>query len=446
MVIASCLAAGRPIAGMVDLLLSSPIPHLCMYVLRYMIRSGAWETRAFEEEEEQQQQQQRQEPPRSLRQQQQSQEDVEEGQSSGEPRELVELRGTVKRVVYSNGDNGFTVMKLESEVHEDLVNVVGVFPTVNAGAAISLKGYWKRGGKYGDEFRAREYVETAPATLTGLENYLASGLVKGVGPVVARQIVGHFGNETLSVLNDAPHRLVEVEGIGAKKAAMITKAWQGQREVTNVMMFLQSHNVSTTLATKIYKTYGNGSVTIVRSDPFRLVDEITGMGFRTVDKIAQQLGFDKEAPKRLRSGLLYYLREIANEGHCFGWKQPVLKGASKLLTATVENLESTLGQMISKGEVITHEDPVKQDTALFLPFFHTCESQTALRLHELLVTESPLAKRIAASCDSVIQKIQETNKVGERLDEDDASERRDGIPHGACLTHFSPSLFLAVSI
>jgi len=323
-----------------------------------------------------------------------------------------ELCGIVKRIVFTNGDNGFTVLKVESEVHEDLITVVGVFPHINAGAAVSFKGFWRRGGKYGEQFSAKEYKETAPATLIGLENYLASGLVRGIGPVVARQIVAQFGNDTLMVLNDTPERLREVEGIGVKKAALITKAWQAQREVTSVMMFLQSHNVSTTLATKIYKAYGNSSVGIFRSDPYRIVDEINGIGFRTIDKIAQQLGFDPDSPKRLRSGLIWYLREISNDGHCFGWKQPVLKGASKLLGTTIEKLESTLGPMVKKGEVVIREDHAKQDTALFHPFFYNCEAQTVLRIQELLVHESPLANTVVQKCDTILKKIQRKSKVG----------------------------------
>jgi exodeoxyribonuclease V alpha subunit len=316
------------------------------------------------------------------------------------PMELVELRGVVKRITFASADSGFTVLKVEREEHNDLVTVVGSFPPTNVGAAVSVRGEWQRDARWGKQLRAVEYNETAPATQEGIENYLASGLVRGIGPVAAKQIVSFFGAETLTVLNEAPERLVEVEGIGPKKAKMIEQAWRGQKEVTAVMLFLQSHNVSTALATRIYKKYGNQSVEVLRRDPYQLADEMEGIGFRTVDKIAAQLGFDPASPTRYRSGLLFLLREQANEGHCFGSRAGLLREGCKLLGAEPAFLEAVLYRMVAAGDFIAHgeKDGAAQEQALFLPFFDMCETQTAYRIQDLMA-QPPNALRAAMAAD-----------------------------------------------
>ena len=323
------------------------------------------------------------------------------------PAELVELRGVVKRITFAAADSGFTVLKVEREEHNDLVTVVGSFPPTNVGAAVSVRGEWRTDARWGKQLRAVEYNETAPATQEGIENYLASGLVRGIGPVAAKQIVSYFGAGTLDVLNEAPERLVEVEGIGPKKAKMIEKAWRGQKEVTAVMLFLQSHNVSTALATRIYQKYGNASVDVLRRDPYQLADEMEGIGFRTVDKIAAQLGFDPASPTRYRSGLLFLLREQANEGHCFGSRGGLVREGCKLLGADVEFLEPVLDHMVAAGDVVAHGHGHGEggggggggaQQALFLPFFDMCEKQAAYRIQDLMA-QPPDALRAAIASD-----------------------------------------------
>jgi len=292
----------------------------------------------------------------------------------------------------------------------EIVTVVGNFGPVSVGMGLSVRGGWKHDTRWGKQLCAVQYKETAPATQEGIENYLASGLVKGIGPVAARQIVSHFGVRTLEVLNETPERLVEVEGIGAKRVQMFIKAWQGQKEVTGVMLFLQSHNVSTALATKIYKKYGNDSVEVLRRNPYQLADEMDGVGFRTVDKIAAQLpGFDPLSGRRYRSALLFILNEQANEGHCYGTRQGLLREGSRLLGAPLEDLNSVVDEMIEKGDLIAHYhdgsrttaagraarsqqqqlqqqegEEQQQYEALYLPFYDMCEAQTARRIQELM--------------------------------------------------------------
>lgn len=330
----------------------------------------------------------------------------------GAAAELVEFRGVVKRITFAAADSGFTVLKVEREEHNDLVTVVGAFPPTNVGAAVSVRGEWRTDARWGKQLRAVEYNETAPATQEGIENYLASGLVRGIGPVAAKQIVGYFGAATLDVLNEAPERLVEVEGIGPKKAKMIEKAWRGQKEVTAVMLFLQSHNVSTALATRIYKRYGNASVEVLRRDPYQLADEMEGIGFRTVDKIAAQLGFDPASPTRYRSGLLFLLREQANEGHCFGSRAGLLREGCKLLGADPAFLEPVLERMVAAGDLVAHGAPGPQQ-ALFLPFFDMCETQTAYRIQDLMA-QPPDALRAAIAADEgrFAQAVARAQKAG----------------------------------
>ena len=336
----------------------------------------------------------------------------EETAGSGAPVELAELRGVVKRITFAAADSGFTVLKVEREEHNDLVTVVGSFPPTNVGAAVSVRGEWRTDARWGKQLRAVEYNETAPATQEGIENYLASGLVRGIGPVAARQIVGCFGAATLEVLNEAPERLVEVEGIGPKKAKMIEQAWRGQKEVTAVMLFLQSHNVSTALATRIYKRYGNTSVEVLRRDPYQLADEMEGIGFRIVDKIASQLGFDPASPTRYRSGLLFLLREQANEGHCYGSRAGLLREGCKLLGAEPAFLEPVLERMVAAGDLVAHGPPGPQQ-ALFLPFFDMCETQTAYRIQDLMA-QPPDALRAAIAADEqrFTRAVQRAQKEG----------------------------------
>ncbi|KAM3575375.1 hypothetical protein VYU27_002722 [Nannochloropsis oceanica] len=318
----------------------------------------------------------------------------------------VSIEGVVKRITFASGSTGFSVLKIDCENLSEVITVVGNFGPVSVGMGLSVRGDWKHDARWGKQLCAVQYKETAPATQEGIENYLASGLVKGIGPVAARQIVSHFGVRTLEVLNETPERLVEVEGIGPKRVQLFIKAWQGQKEVTEVMLFLQSHNVSTTLATKIYKKYGNSSVEVLRRNPYQLADEMEGVGFRTVDKIAAQLpNFDPGSARRHRSGLLFILNEHANEGHCYGTRQGLLREGSRLLGAAPDILDSVVDEMIENRDLIVHyhdgasssssadrarqklqqmQEGAQQYEALYLPFYDMCEAETARRIQELM--------------------------------------------------------------
>ena len=289
------------------------------------------------------------------------------------------LSGIVERITYSNEENGFTVIKIRSKGFSDLVTVVGNLAAVNVGAVLRVKGEWKYDSKYGKQFSAADYRETVPATIAGIEKYLGSGLIKGIGPVYARKIVKYFKEDTLRVIEESADYLLNVDGIGPKRVEMVKKAWQEQKEIKNVMLFLQSNGVSTAYAVKIFKTYGNESIGIVKNNPYRLADDIWGIGFKTADKIARQLGFDKNSYARCRSGILYVLNELANEGHCFAGREQLLAEASKILELDEGLIKSALEQMIAEKSVI-----VDEKDAIYLPPFYFSETGTAKRIKEIL--------------------------------------------------------------
>ncbi|MDK2934575.1 MAG: exodeoxyribonuclease alpha subunit [Clostridiales bacterium] len=316
------------------------------------------------------------------------------------------ISGVVERVTYTNEENGFSVIKIKSKGFSDLITVVGNLAAINVGASIKLKGEWKYDSKYGKQFNVYEYQETVPATIAGIEKYLGSGLIKGIGPVNARRIVKHFKEDTIRVIDEEPGKLIEVEGIGAKRVKMIEKAWQEQKEIKNVMLFLQSNGVSTAYAVKIYKTYGNDSINIVKTNPFRLADDIWGIGFRTADRIAQQLGFDKHSYERCRSGVIYALSELSNEGHCYVTREQLIAETEKILEIEQDLISTTIEKMIEEKSII-----FDSDDAIYLPPFYYSEIGTAARIKEIISEQSAYC---TADVDDIINRIQ--NQCGIRYD------------------------------
>jgi exodeoxyribonuclease V alpha subunit len=266
------------------------------------------------------------------------------------------LSGVVERITYVNDENGFSVIKIKSKGFTELVTVVGNLATVNVGAIIQLKGEWKMDSKFGKQFSAQDYRETIPATVAGIQKYLGSGLIKGIGPMYAKRIVYYFKEDTLRIIEEEPDSLIRIGGIGKKRVDMIKKAWQEQKEIKNVMLFLQSNGVSTAYAVKIYKTYGNDSIEIVKVNPYRLADDIWGIGFKTADKIAQQMGFDKNSFERSSSGIVYVLNELSNEGHCYATKEQLLDESEKMLKNKKPLIEATLEIMLEQKKVIEDEE------------------------------------------------------------------------------------------
>jgi exodeoxyribonuclease V alpha subunit len=291
---------------------------------------------------------------------------------------MEKLRAVVERLTFVNEQNGFSVIKAKVAGVPDLVTVVGKFAGLNAGAGAEFQGKWIVDAKYGRQFSASAYRETMPATLSGIEKYLGSGLIKGVGPINARRIVRHFREDTLRVIDDEPRRLSEVPGIGEKRVDMIIAAWQEHREIKNVMLFLQDNGVSTAYATKIFRAYGNRSIEIVKQNPYQLADDIWGIGFVTADKIAQKMGMDPASAHRCKAGLVYVLNKFSDDGHCYALRGDLEEKAAKLLDAGAELVESSLDALVAEEKIIC-----EGGDKLYLPAFYHSEVNVSRRIAEI---------------------------------------------------------------
>lgn len=303
----------------------------------------------------------------------------------------MKVRCVVERITYQNPDNGYSVLKVRIKGYDDLVPLVGNLFDANVGSVLLVEGTWKVDARYGRQIVAESWEETMPATIYGIEKYLGSGLIKGVGPKFAKRIVRRFGTDTLEIIETDIQRLLEVEGIGKKRVDQIAESWERQKEIKNVMLFLQEHGVNTSYAARIYKQYGNESIGIVRENPFRLADDIWGIGFRTADQIAQKLGVSKEAFVRLRSGIMYALSSLAEEGHVYGEKYQLVSHAAELLEAEESSVIMTLDQMLKDKDLIqdtklSYSEEAGEEVrlnAIYLPPFFYAEMGTAGKLKKL---------------------------------------------------------------
>jgi len=318
---------------------------------------------------------------------------------------MAKIRGVVERITYQNPENGYSVLRVAVKGYSELVTVVGNLVDANVGSVLLIEGDWKVDKKYGSQFIAQKWEETVPATVFGIEKYLGSGLIKGVGPKFAKRIVNLFGMDTISVIEDAPERLNEVDGIGKKRVEMIVKSWEQQKEIKNIMLFLQGHDVSTSFAAKIYKTYGNDSIEIVKANPYSLADDIWGIGFKTADGIATKLGFDKNCFTRCRSGILYTLNQLADEGHVYVEKEQLISKSTELLDTEREAVTDTLEKILNTSDLLLDEE------GIYLPPFYMAETGVARRLK--LLNDSPA--RIDTNLKVNIPKLQE--KIGIEYDE-----------------------------
>ena len=262
------------------------------------------------------------------------------------------LQGILERIVYENPDTGYTVGRLSARDHAELLTVVGNLASVNPGESLLLRGEWVDNAKYGRQFQIEKYETILPANVVGLRKYLGSGLIKGIGPKMAALIVRKFGMDTMDIIENEPDKLVRVPGIGRKRVEIIKEAWEAQREIKNVMLFLQSHDVSTAHAAKIYKTYGNDAIPIVTENPYQLADDIYGIGFVTADTIAQKLGMDKDAPQRVEAGIKYVLSQKADDGHVFQHRPELIEACQTMLEQEPEAIEKGLHALVEKEEII----------------------------------------------------------------------------------------------
>ncbi len=297
------------------------------------------------------------------------------------------VQGIVERVTYHAEDSGYTVARLKAPGERDLLTIVGRFPDIHAGQTLRLTGFWREHLTYGRQFQVVHAQETKPATLTGLEKYLGSGLIKGIGPVTARRIVAQFGLETLDIIEHSCSRLIEVPGIAEKRVALIEKAWAAQQAIKEVMLFLRGHNVSTTYAVKIYKQYGDQAIDVVSHNPYQLATDIFGIGFVTADTIARTIGIAPDSDFRYRAGLLHVLQQAAEEGHCFLPEHELTERVVKRLALPDSPVDPArigelIDQMAEDRQLITQPGygDLEDQRMCYAPAFYHTEQALAARL------------------------------------------------------------------
>jgi len=307
---------------------------------------------------------------------------------------LAELSGQIERITYTNDETGFTIARVKVYGQRDLVTIVGYLMSPAPGEILNMRGEWVNHPRFGEQFKVVESKTTVPATVYGIRKYLGSGLIKGLGPVMARRIVKKFGEQTLDVIENAIEKLSGVNGIGKKRIAMIQKAWDEQKEIRDVMLFLQSHEISSGYATKIFKQYGNRS-------PYRLATDIFGIGFVIADSIASKLGFPEDLPFRIEAGILYVLNQLSDEGHVFYPYEPLIKKSQEILGVGREVVVKALGNIAVEKKVIVEdinkriEEFKENNKAVYLAKFHLCETSISDRL-KLLLTAPKSIRHVAS--------------------------------------------------
>ena len=307
---------------------------------------------------------------------------------------LVELKGQIERITFSNEENGFTVAQLKVRGQRNLVTIVGHLMVPKPGERLRLRGEWNLHPKYGEQFKFSEHETLFPATVTGMEKYLASGFIKGIGPVMAERIVNRFAATTFEILDSRIERLVEVPGIGPKRLAMISRAWEEQKQIREVMLFLQNNGISSAYAPKIFKHYGNQAVTVMQENPYQLATDIFGIGFITADRIAEKLGFEKDTPPRLEAGVLYTLQNLSNEGHVFYPLGPLLAKSQEILEVDRELIGQALNRLAFRQEIMVEEpwdqEAGEEQRSVYLTGFYLAETNAAKRLKVLLQAQQQL--------------------------------------------------------
>src|SRR6478735_6878167 len=303
------------------------------------------------------------------------------------PFQVATLEATLERITYANEDNGYIVAKVDTGRGGELVTVVGSLLGARPGEALRLRGKWGSHPQYGRQFQVEDFTTVLPATVQGVRRYLGSGLIKGIGPKLADSIVDHFGVAALEVIETAPQRLVEVPNLGPKRTRLITAAWEEQKAIKEVMLFLQGVGVSTSLAVRIYKQYADASIRVVRNEPYRLAADVWGIGFKTADTIAQAVGIPHDSPQRVKAGLQFTLSEATSDGHCFLPEQDLIRAAIKILQVDTGLVIDCLADLVTEQGVVRESipdpDTGERVVAVFLVPFHRAEISLAGQLRAL---------------------------------------------------------------
>ena len=308
------------------------------------------------------------------------------------------LSGQIEKITFTNEENGFTIALVKVEDKKDLVTVVGNLMAPAPGEMLEMQGEWTHHPKFGEQFRVVQFKTKIPATVYGIRKYLGSGLIKGLGPVMAGRIVDKFGKKTLDIIENETDRLAEVKGIGEKSIARIAKAWAAQKEIRDVMIFLQAHGVSSGYAAKIFKRYGDRSIAVVKQNPYRLATDIYGIGFLKADGIAKELGFAADSPARVEAGILYKLNQLADDGHVYFPYEPLIRQCREILAVTHEPVVRAISRLYADRRVIIEdineakENYGENNKAVYLTQFHQCETGVSNRLKALLSAPKSIPK------------------------------------------------------
>ncbi|MCK5542509.1 MAG: ATP-dependent RecD-like DNA helicase [Desulfobacterales bacterium] len=306
-----------------------------------------------------------------------------------------DLTGQIERITFFNEENNFAICKIKVKGERNLVTVVGNMMNPTPGEILKMQGKWIDHPKFGTQFRIDTYKTQVPATEFGIKKYLGSGLIKGIGPVMADRIVKEYGSKSLDIIENNISKLLKVEGIGKKRISMIEKAWEEQKEIRNVMLFLQSHEVSSAYATKIFKQYGDDAIEVVTENPYRLADDIFGIGFITADKIAEKFGFEKDSILRIESGILFTLHSLSNEGHvCYPFED-LVKKAEELLETKRDRIVEAI-DIAKHNKKIVIEETIEQENiilkSVFLSQYFFSEKGIASRLKSIKAQSSSIRK------------------------------------------------------
>lgn len=300
------------------------------------------------------------------------------------------VQGVLERLTYANEETGYTVAKVDTgRGGSDLLTVVGSLLGVQPGEALRLRGRWGSHPQYGRQFHVDDYTTVLPATVQGIRRYLGSGLIKGIGPKMAERIVEHFGTDALEVIEEEPERLIEVPGLGPKRTKLIADAWEEQKAIKEVMVFLQGVQVTTSLAVRIYKKYGDSSIEVVQKEPYRLASEVWGIGFKTADTIAQAVGIPHDSPQRVMAGIQFTLSESSNDGHCYLPEERLISAAVKILQVEAGLVIECLAELVAQEGVARETVPGPEGEpvrAVYLLPFHRAEMGLAAGLRSLLET------------------------------------------------------------
>src|SRR3954467_10179884 len=298
------------------------------------------------------------------------------------------LAGTIERVTFHNEEDGFCVLRVKTRGKRDLITVIGHAPTICEGEFFNASGLWFNDRTHGLQFKAEVLKTTPPTGIEGIEKYLASGQMRGIGPAMAKRIVAAFGDGTFEVIQASPERLTEVAGIGPWRASRIVAGWAEQKAVREIMIFLHAHGVGTARAVRIFKTYGHSAIQVMTEDPYRLARDVRGIGFRTADAIAAKLGVEKTSPQRLRAGVSFALQTATDEGHCGLPVEMLITLAEKLLEVDADLIRTAVAEELRRGEEVL-TDSVGGEPCVFLKGLHGAEKVIAERLIERAAGNPP---------------------------------------------------------